>query len=163
MLINLKWCVCGWVGRHYLHRSWVWPGHFSCLSACDFSGLTPISFPLRGGKLLLPLPVFPSSQLQWVSRMNVCYLSSSPHPQRCKICPIKETEEKGLGTPGWLSWLSIRLLISAQVMISWLLRSSPVWGSALTLQSLLGILSLPLSLPLPAHALSLSLSLSLNK
>ena len=30
-----------------------------------------------------------------------------------------------LGEPGWLSWLSIQLLISAQVMISWFMGLSP--------------------------------------
>ena len=48
--------------------------------------------------------------------------------------------------PGWLRWLSIQLLISAQVMISWFMSSSPASGCALTVRSLLEILSLPLSL-----------------
>ena len=46
--------------------------------------------------------------------------------------------------PGWLSWLSVWLLISAQVMILWFLGSNPMSGSVLTAWSLLGILSLPL-------------------
>ena len=54
-----------------------------------------------------------------------------------------------LGAPGWLSRLSIRLLILAQVLISWLAGSSNMSGPGLTARSLLGILSLPLSLPLP--------------
>ena len=49
----------------------------------------------------------------------------------------------GSGVPGWPSWLSICLLIPAQVMISWFLRLSPVLGSALTVWNLLGILSPP--------------------
>ena len=53
------------------------------------------------------------------------------------------------GAPGWLSQLSIELLVLAQVMISWFMRSSPTLGSVLTLQSLLGIPSLSLSLLLP--------------
>ena len=52
-------------------------------------------------------------------------------------------------TPECLSRLSVRFLISAQVMISPFMKSSPTAGSGLTAQSLLGILSLPLSLPLP--------------
>ena len=53
--------------------------------------------------------------------------------------------------------LSIRLLTSAQVMISWFVSSSPILGSVLTVQNLLGILSLSLSAPPPLiHALSLS-------
>ena len=63
------------------------------------------------------------------------------------------------GAPGWLSGLSSRLLVSAQVMISWFVSLSPALGSARIAPSLLGILSLPLSLPLP-HSCSLSLSLS---
>ena len=47
-------------------------------------------------------------------------------------------------------------LISAQVMISWFVRSSPESGSALTMQSLFGILSLSLSL-CPSPGLSVSL------
>ena len=50
---------------------------------------------------------------------------------------------------GWLSRLSIRLLISAQVMIPRFVSLSPALGFALTALGLLGILSLPLSLPLP--------------
>ena len=38
---------------------------------------------------------------------------------------------------------SVRLLISAQVTISWFVSSNPVSGSVLTVWSLLGILSLP--------------------
>ena len=41
----------------------------------------------------------------------------------------------------------VKLLVSAQVTISRLVGSSPTSGSVLTVQSLLGILSLPLSAP----------------
>ena len=58
------------------------------------------------------------------------------------------------GAPGWLSWLSVRLLFSAQVMISWFTGSSPASGSVLTARSLLGIL--PASLPAPPRHFSLS-------
>ena len=62
----------------------------------------------------------------------------------------------------WLSRLNIRRLVWAQVMISQLVRLSPTLGSALRAQSLLGILSFPLSLALPCScSLSLSRSLSL--
>ena len=70
--------------------------------------------------------------------------------------------------PGWLSQLGIELLISAQVMISRFVGLSPVSGSLLMVQSLLGTLSLPLSfslslsLPLPPPLLH-SLSLKINK
>ena len=56
------------------------------------------------------------------------------------------------GAPGWLNRLSVQLLISAQVTIL------PFVKSALTVWSLLGILSLSLSAP-PSLPLSLSLSL----
>ena len=64
------------------------------------------------------------------------------------------------GTAGWLSRLSVRLLVSAQVMILQFVSSSPVSASALTVQRLLRILSLPLSAP---PLLARSLSLSQNK
>ena len=50
------------------------------------------------------------------------------------------------GAPGWLSWTSVRLLMSAQVMISQFVGLSPASGCALTAWD---SLSLPLSLPLP--------------
>ena len=60
--------------------------------------------------------------------------------------------------PGWLSQLSIGLLILAQVMIS-----QPRAGLALSVQSLLGILCPPLVLPLPCSlVLTLYLCLSLR-
>ena len=65
-----------------------------------------------------------------------------------------------LGAAGWLSELSVRLLISAQVMISQFSRWSPVTGFVLTVQSLLGILALLSLCSSPAHA---ALSLSQNK
>ena len=66
------------------------------------------------------------------------------------------------GAPGWLSCLSIRFLISAQVMISWFMTLSPASSSALTVQSLLGILSPSLSAP-PPLALYLSKKKPKNK
>ena len=46
------------------------------------------------------------------------------------------------GAPGWLSWLSFQFLILAQVTISWFVSLSPMSGSVLTAQSLVGFLSL---------------------
>ena len=63
----------------------------------------------------------------------------------------------GLRAPGWCSRSSIRLLISAQVMILQFVSSSPKSGSAPTAQSLFGILSPSLSLSLSpplAHSVS---------
>ena len=61
-----------------------------------------------------------------------------------------------VGAPGWLSRLSIQLLlILAQIMISQFMGFSPVSSSVLTVWSLLGILSPFLSaLPLLARCLS---------
>ena len=63
-----------------------------------------------------------------------------------------------LGVPGWPSQFSVRLLISAQVMISQFVIWRPKLGSTLTVQSLLRILSLPLSLFAPSFLILLSLS-----
>ena len=77
-----------------------------------------------------------------VSRLVVGWIESSP------------------GAPGWLRRLSVRLSISARVVSSRFVRSSPELGSALAAWSLLGILSLPLSAP---SLLGLVLSGSLSK
>ena len=53
--------------------------------------------------------------------------------------------------------LKLSLLILAQVMILWLLSLSPMLGSALTVWTLLGILSLFLSAP-PLFSYTRSLS-----
>ena len=67
------------------------------------------------------------------------------------------------GAPGWLSGLSVRLLVSAQVMISRFVSSSPLSGSVLTeeLGACLG-LSLSLSLSL-SHSQARVRARSLSK
>ena len=72
-------------------------------------------------------------------------------------------EQRSPGAPEWLSWLSARLLVSVQVMISWFMSSSPALGSVLTAWSLLGFLSLPPSLSAPPLDCTISLSLKRNK
>ena len=62
--------------------------------------------------------------------------------------------------PGWLSQVSVWLLISAQGMISQFVGSSPALGSVLAVGSLLGILSPSLFAP---PLLLLCVSLSQNK
>ena len=63
---------------------------------------------------------------------------------------------------GWLSWLSVQLLISAWGMIpgswDWALCWAPCW-----VWSLLGILSFSPSAPHPTYMLSVSLSLKKKK
>ena len=68
------------------------------------------------------------------------------------------------GTSGYLRWLSIQLLISAQVMTSRFLSLSLTWGSMLTVHSLLGLLflSFPPAPPLLSFSLCLSLSLCIS-
>ena len=62
-----------------------------------------------------------------------------------------------LVAPGWLSQLSIQLLVWAQVMISWIIGLSPALGSIQTARSLLGILCPSLSAP-PLLALSFKIN-----
>ena len=75
------------------------------------------------------------------------------------IVPVTRKLCNPWGCPGWLCQLSIQLSVSAQVVISQLVGSSPTRGSVLPVRSLLGILSLPLSLCSSlVHTRSLSLS-----
>jgi len=62
------------------------------------------------------------------------------------------------GAPGWLSWLSVPLLISAQHDLG-VMGLSPALGSMLSEES---ALSFSLLLPLPVPLLALSLPLSLK-
>ena len=108
---------------------------------------------------------------------KLCYFILPADSRHDHICTLKTPfqglserrisfyKKKEAGVPGWLSQLSILLLISAQVMISRFVSSSPESGSVLTVWSLLGIsLSLPLSAPPPLVLMSfLSLSVSQNK
>ena len=65
------------------------------------------------------------------------------------------------GAPGWLSWLSVQLLVSAQVMISWFHEFEPHTGlCTASTEPAWDSLSLPFSLRLP-H--SLFVSLKINK
>ena len=73
--------------------------------------------------------------------------------------------KKQLGAPGWLSWLSVQLWISAQVMISRFMSSSPASGSVLNACSEPGsCFGCCVSLSLcPSPACTLSLSLKVNE
>ena len=70
-------------------------------------------------------------------------------------------EEGDDGAPGWLSWLSIQLLVLAQVMISQFMGLSPASGSVLNTCSESGAcfgFCVSFSVcPSPVHPLSLSL------
>ena len=57
------------------------------------------------------------------------------------LCPVIIRNLSTIGAPGRLIWLSVRLLVSAQAMISWFGSSSPMSSSMLMLRNLLGILS----------------------
>ena len=67
-----------------------------------------------------------------------------------------------LGVPGWLNQLSVRLLVLAQVMISWFTSLSPTLRrSVLTAaEPPWDSLSPSLSLPLLVHYLFLSLKIN---
>ena len=53
-----------------------------------------------------------------------------------------------IGVPGWHGQLGTELLVSAQVVISWVFQSSLMWDSA-SVGTLLELLSLPFPLLLP--------------
>ena len=76
-----------------------------------------------------------------------------------KYHEVGDTNNTNALSPGAWVAQSAKLSISAQVMISRLVGLSPESGSVLTVQSLLGILSLPLSAP-PPFVLSLSLKIN---
>ena len=102
------------------------------------------------------------SQATWLlSKLDSKLFSCGPTP----ICFTKK--QQTMGVPGWLSWLSIRLLISAQVMISQFTGSGPASVSALTAWSLLGILGFSLSLSLcpspPQNKRTTPYSIYINK
>ena len=89
--------------------------------------------------------------VQW---LNIC--SDIIHvAKRCTQSKYLSKDEWN-GVPGWLHQLGVQLLVSAQVMVLRFVSSSPTWGSVLTVWSLLGILSLPVSLPLPALCLKIN-------
>ena len=84
-------------------------------------------------------------------------LPKSRSPTDSEVPRLRLVKSKWTEASGGLSRLSVWLLVSAQVMISRFVSSSPASGSALTVWSPLGIPSVSLSLrPAPAHSLSLS-------
>ena len=117
--------------------------------------------------LCRPIPTTPSpfhdvlTHLTWPpNKFSVRAFLNHFHAPLAPNSVCSQKSEKGM--PGWFSRLSSWLLISAQVIISQVVRSSPTSGSELTVWSLLGILSLPLSLPLP-HSRVLSLKINFFK
>ena len=82
-----------------------------------------------------------------------------------ELCKFLFFTSLKIGAPVCLSWLSVWLLVSAQVMISHFLSSSPTLGTALTEWTLLGILSLSpfLSAPPCWRCLYLSQNKQTNK
>ena len=73
------------------------------------------------------------------------------------LLSLIKLQSKFISLSAWVTQ-PVKRPTAAQIMISWFMSSSPTSGSALTVQSLLGILSPPLSLPLPTHTRTLSLS-----
>ena len=105
----------------------------------------PIHFPTSLFYCLFTFKFFKKNSIFWKILIVFTEWPEMAHNNRCS-----------LGVHGWLSQLSIWLLILAQVMISRFVSLSPALGSALTVQSLFGILSLPLP---HSHMYSCALSL----
>ena len=95
-----------------------------------------------------------------VEFMQITQQAGCPHGLKINSC--YKHPFNPLGAPGRLSRLSIRLLVSAQVMTSRFVTLSPASDSVLAVGSLLGILSSSLSVPSPLR-LSLCLSPIINK
>ena len=123
---------------------------------------------------LIPLPLEPfSSFLPLLPGYLKCHLFQEALPDHPRsghapllwapiharvLCPCPSafpTHLGSLGAPGWLSQLSARLLVLAQVMISWVTGSSPALGYPLCRES---AWKFSPSAPLPTRARSLFLS-----
>ena len=90
--------------------------------------------------------------------MLVCFwVMKLLYPDLCLGYTTVNVKTHRIGAPGWLSQLSVWLLILVRAMISQFVGSSPMSGSALLAGSLLGILCSPSLCPSPARALLLSL------
>ena len=103
----------------------------------------------------MSISFFPTSLPMWMAQLNAsanvwCRTGHCGLKGDSMTATFKETYF--LGAPGWLSRLNVWLSISAPVMISQFVRSSPP-----SAQSLLEILSFSLPLSLPC-----SLSLKIN-
>ena len=93
---------------------------------------------------------------------HVSAVEAKPCSGSASMCPCQLHQEYLLkmhipGAPGWLSCLSVQLLISVQVMIPGLWDQALCWALR-CMWSLLGILSLSLSLCSSPNLSSLSLS-----
>ena len=127
--------ACGFCSFHSAGRWEVCPAMSSIWVSCPEStpGLKELPEPLR---LVCASPL---DMLLWCPQLPLV------------ISPLKVSH----GAPGWLSWLSVQLLISAHVMILQFVGSSPTLGSALMAWNLLGIL-FPSLCRSPTCAFSLS-------
>ena len=94
--------------------------------------------------------------LIWLASLMACspdFFKAQWHPKNpcCLSLALPDfvpsKSPQATGEAGWLSRLSLRLLTSAQVLISLLVGSSPTLRSMLIVGSLLGILSPSLSAP----------------
>ena len=94
-----------------------------CGPAAEWRAQTCIHSGERGGSTTLPLPeACPRSLPQ-----NVQIKGQAPNSQNAQV----SIENHFSGVLGWLSLLSVRLLSSPQVMISWFVRLSTRSGSVL--------------------------------
>ena len=126
-----------------------------CTGTCLMTGF------LRG-RALFYLPVsLVYILLPWPRSSYQCDMTEPRAGKRWAIAQLPIIFPPYRGT--WVAQLvKHRLSISVQVIISWFVSLSPTSDSALTVWSLIEILSLPLSLPFP-HLHSLYLSLKKKK
>ena len=106
------------------------------------------------------------SALPAQSPWQIIRLALSAPPLLSHVCALAlslSLKNKHVEVPGWLSHLSVQLLISGRVRISRFCELEPhIRLCADLAQNLLGILSLSLSL-CPSPALTLSVSLKTDK
>ena len=138
---GISWCIL-LKTQKLPSRTWLCLRHFTNRSLGSFICKIVILSPRSEGMNEVVTSLYPSIS----SVLKVL------HKKHFFIKKIKK------GTPGGLSQYTFWHMTSAQVMISRFGSSSPISGSVLPAQSLLGILSPSLSLPC-----FLSISLKINK
>ena len=104
-------------------------------------------------EVLVYLGILASLEMEY-KRLDIClYLHACLHSPKIRIYNFYQCQGiTDLQRGAWVAQSVKRpalFLISAQVMISWLVRWIPASGSALTAWRLLEILSLPLSVSSP--------------
>ena len=145
----------GWGGTRV--AQWVERPTSAQVMISQLTSSSPASGSVRTARSLEPASDSVSPSLSAPLPLTLCLLKIN----KCLKKIFLSLKSRIYGAPGWFRRLSVRLLISAQVMISQFMRSSPASGSALTVWSLLGILSPSLSFTL-LHTCMCTLFLSLS-